>query len=78
MLMRLLAQLRVNLNVPSFPIHAIRFVYADQQFTFRQPNLFRVIRREEFDEALVQRACERGVELRQGEALLEIEQDGAG
>ncbi len=74
----LLAQLRVNLDVPSFPIHALKFIYADMEFTFRRRNVFRVVRREEFDAALVQCARERGIELREGEALIDLQRDAMG
>jgi hypothetical protein len=60
----LLAQLGVNVNVPSFPIHAVRILYEDIAFTIRWPNMFRVVRREEFDMALANCAQECGVELR--------------
>ena len=74
----LLKRLRVQLDVPSFPIHAITFVYDDLAFTFRMKNIFRVVRREEFDAALAGCARERGVELREGEAVVDIARDGAG
>lgn len=74
----LLAQLHVKIDVPSLPIHAARFVYEDLQFTFRMRNLFRVVRREEFDAALAQCARERGVELREGEALVDLRRDEHG
>jgi flavin-dependent dehydrogenase len=74
----LLRQLRVQFDVPSFPIHAIKFVYADLQFTFRQRDVFRVVRREEFDAALAQCARTRGVEIREGEALVDLRRDDRG
>ncbi len=74
----LLAQLRADLDVPSFPIQAIKFIYADLEFTFRMQNVFRVVRREEFDAALARCARERGVELREGEALIDLQRDDAG
>lgn len=74
----LLHRLRAQIDVPSFPIHAIKFVYADLQFTFRRQNIFRVVRREEFDAALVRVARERGIEIREGEPLVELERDAAG
>ncbi|HEX7593925.1 MAG TPA: FAD-dependent monooxygenase, partial [Anaerolineae bacterium] len=74
----LLAQLRVKIDSPSFPIHAIKFIYADLEFTFRMQNVFRIVRREEFDAALAQCARERGVELREGEALVDLQRDDAG
>jgi geranylgeranyl reductase family protein len=74
----LLAQLRVTLDVPAFPIHAIKFIFEDLEFTARIRDVFRVVRREEFDAALAQRARERGVELREGDALLDLERDEDG
>jgi len=71
----LLKQLRANPGVDSFPIHAIKFAYADLSFTFRQHNIFRVVRREEFDAALMRIARERGVEVREGEALIDLERE---
>ena len=74
----LLKRLRVQLDVPSFPIHAIKFVYDDLAFAFRMKNIFRVVRREEFDTALARVARERGVALREGEAAVDIVRDDAG
>jgi flavin-dependent dehydrogenase len=74
----LLAQLRVDVDVPAFPIHALKFIYEDVEFTFRMQNIFRVVRREEFDAALAQRARERGIELHEGEALIDLQRDDAG
>lgn len=74
----LLAQLRVNVAVPSFPIHAIQFAYAHLHFTFRRQNIFRVVRREEFDHALVRVARERGIELHEGEPLIDLQCDADG
>ena len=74
----LLAQLCVNLDVPSFPIHAIKFAYEDLNFTFRMQNIFRTVRREEFDAALVRWVRERGVEVREGESLIAFERDADG
>ncbi|MBI5303296.1 MAG: FAD-dependent monooxygenase [Chloroflexi bacterium] len=74
----LLAQLRVTVDVPSFPIHAIRFVYDDLRFTFHQRDIFRVVRREEFDMALTRIARTRGIELREDEALRDLRRDERG
>ncbi|MBI5029412.1 MAG: FAD-dependent monooxygenase [Chloroflexi bacterium] len=71
----LLKQLRVDPGVASFPIHAIRFVYADLAFTFRMQNVFRVVRREEFDAALACSARERGIEIHEGEPLIDLERN---
>jgi flavin-dependent dehydrogenase len=74
----LLKRLRVQLDISSFPIHALKFVYADLAFTFRMKNIFRVVRREEFDAALARCVRERGVELREGEAVVDLARDDAG
>ncbi len=74
----LLAQLHVKSDAPSFPIHAIQFVYADLSFTFHWRNIFRVVRREEFDAALARCARARGVELREDETLLDLQSDEHG
>lgn len=58
---RLLSFLDVAPDVPSVPIHAIRFVYPGGTSLRRAPNLFRVVRREEFDHALLREAARRGV-----------------
>ena len=71
----LLQQLRVDPGVASFPIHALKFLYDDLQFTFRMRNVFRVVRREEFDTALVRVARERGIEIHEGEALVDLERN---
>jgi flavin-dependent dehydrogenase len=74
----LLRQLRVALDVSSFPIHAIKFIYADLHLTFRMQNIFRVVRREEFDAALMRVARERGIAIHEGEPLIDLQRDGDG
>lgn len=74
----LLKRLHVQLGVPSFPIHAIRFVYDNLAFTFRMKNIFRVVSREEFDAALARKVHERGIALREGEAVTDLIRDEAG
>ena len=74
----LLAQLRVKPTVASFPIHALEFIYEDIDFTFRMKDVFRVVRREEFDKELAGYARERGVQVREGEPLVDIRRDETG
>jgi flavin-dependent dehydrogenase len=74
----LLRRLQVQIDVPSFPIHAIKFVYADLHFTFHMRNIFRTVRREEFDTALVRAARERGIDVREGETLIDLVRDDDG
>lgn len=72
----LLNALKVHPQVPSFPIHAIKFVYSDASFTVRWRNIFRVVRREEFDATLACFARERGADLHEGEAFVDYAQEG--
>ncbi len=74
----LLAKLGVRIEVPSVAIHGARFVYKCTGFTFRWRNLFRVVRREEFDAALVRCAVERGASLKDGEALQDFRNEDSG
>ncbi len=72
-----LAGLDVHINVPSVPIHAARFQYAGRAFTIRSPNLFRVVRRDEFDAALANVARERGLRVRDGVRVLDVRRHNA-
>lgn len=74
----LLRRLHVAVDVPSLPIHKVTCIYKERTFTIRGKNLFRVVRREEFDAALARSARERGVELCEGESLLDFQPDGDG
>jgi flavin-dependent dehydrogenase len=82
-----LASLDVRIDVPSVPIHAARFQYAGRAFTIRSPNLFRVVRRDEFDAALAGVAHQRGLrvcdgvrvtDVRQCDSLIEVETNRGG
>jgi flavin-dependent dehydrogenase len=64
--------LRVRANVPSVPIHSAEFRYRGRRFHWRQLNCFRVVRRHEFDTALVDVARQRGMTLHEQEACLDI------
>jgi geranylgeranyl reductase family protein len=69
---RLLRLLDVSLDVPSVPIHAIRFEYPGGASRRETPHMFRVVRREEFDHALLREAERRGVLVLQGEAVQDV------
>jgi flavin-dependent dehydrogenase len=64
-----LKRLRLRLDVPSMPIHNVEFVFHGQRFFWRQKDYFRVVRRYEFDAALVGAARERGMNLVEEEAF---------
>ena len=50
---RYLAYLGVRIDVPSVPIHTLRFEFDGGSFVRPHPNAFRVVRREDFDYALL-------------------------
>lgn len=67
-----LATLDVQIDVPHMPIHTARFQYAGRSFTIESPNLFRVVRRDEFDAALADVARRRGLRIREGVRVTDI------
>lgn len=73
-----LGRLRVKVDVPSIPIHNAEFHYRGKCFYWRQKNLFRVVRRHEFDAALVNVACQRGMTLHEQEAFRDFTQADGG
>jgi flavin-dependent dehydrogenase len=75
---RLLGFLGVRADVPSVPIHTVRFDYAGGHAVRHSPHMFRVVRREEFDHALLRAAAERGVAIRQGVRVTQVVRAGAG
>lgn len=75
---RLLEHLGVADDVPSVSIDTVRLVFEDDDRRFRRPRSFRVVRREEFDCALVEAAAARGVGVRQGEPVLRLEREEGG
>lgn len=74
----LLHSLGVQIETPSFPVHAIRFVFEELNFTLRWPKAFRVVRREEFDTALARKAQSLGIELHEGEGVSDFVKDESG
>lgn len=68
----LLRDLDVTIEVPSYPVHHMRLVYAELEATFHWRNLFRVVQRDEFDTALLNAARARGTAVREGVAVREI------
>ncbi|MFQ5612233.1 MAG: FAD-dependent monooxygenase [Anaerolineae bacterium] len=64
-----LAKLRLRINVPSVPIHKVELRFGHRKYTWHRPNIFRVVRRHEFDHALARAAVDRGAKLRENEAF---------
>jgi geranylgeranyl reductase family protein len=75
---QLLESLGVRVDVPSVRIHAVRFEHAGGRTEHRGRDLFRVVRREEFDHALLRVAELRGVSVRQGVSVLGMERTPRG
>jgi geranylgeranyl reductase family protein len=69
---RLLGHLGVEVDVPSVPIHAIRFQYEGGSAVHRGANLFRVVQRAEFDHVLLSAAKLRGATVREGERVVRL------
>ena len=77
----LLDRLGVRPDVPSLPIHQVRHVLPDQSITLPwrdDPPYFRIVDRAEFDQALLQAARRAGVEVREGEAVIDLLPAAAG
>ncbi len=64
-----LRKLRLRLDVPSMPIHNVAFLFHRRRFFWRQKNYFRVVRRYQFDAALVDAARRQGMTLHEEEPL---------
>lgn len=74
----LLRILGVKIETPSFPVHALRFVFEELTFTLPWRNAFRVVRREEFDTQLARAAQISGAELREEETVRDVVADESG
>jgi geranylgeranyl reductase family protein len=67
-----LEQLGVDFDVPCAPVHVTRMILPTGCLRFEQPNHFRVVSREQFDNHLFQAAHNRGVVTRDGEAVQDV------
>ncbi|MFQ5650210.1 MAG: NAD(P)/FAD-dependent oxidoreductase [bacterium] len=64
--------LEIKPNAATYPIHKVRFFLTDKPIDFAKENLMRIVRRDEFDAALVQHAKQAGIEIHENEPLQEI------
>lgn len=69
----ILADLGLQIETKYFDVREARIVYHDKRFSVFANPAFRIIRRDEFDHWLVRKAEERGVRVRQGEAVTGVE-----
>jgi flavin-dependent dehydrogenase len=67
-----LARLGVDLDVPSLFVSDVEFRFGKKKYHFRQPNCFQVVQRIDFDHALAKAAVNRGLELNEGEILINV------
>lgn len=68
-----LQQLHVQIDVPAFDVHQIRFLLNGRSFIIRCRNAMRIIQREEFDAALAQAVTARGLHMHTNERLLDMQ-----
>lgn len=74
----LLDMLEIRIDVPSVWIDELRFLHPAGETTYRRPNAFRVVRRRDFDAALLGVARSLGVTVHEGEAVRALARDGDG
>jgi flavin-dependent dehydrogenase len=72
----ILKQLKINIDIPSVPIHNIECLYKKEIFKQKKHNFFRIIRRMEFDHALAKIAIDRGLKLYENEQFLDFSRHG--
>lgn len=70
---RFIFELGLDLDIPFETVRKMVFRYRGQEFQVEQPNALFVVRREQFDEALVRSVQARGIEVREGVALEKLE-----
>lgn len=68
-----LHELDLDLDVPNVPVNSARVEIPRRRVEYAGPELCRVIRRSEFDYSLVRACRDRGVEVRDGERVVQIE-----
>lgn len=67
-----IAQLGLAFEPRNFEVREVRMVYQDKIYSFWGNPVFRVVRRAEFDHWLVKKVEERGVIVRQGETVKQV------
>jgi flavin-dependent dehydrogenase len=67
-----LKHLEVELDISSFFVSDVEFKFGKEIHHFHQPDCFRIVQRIDFDYALVKAAINRGLELKEGERLIDI------
>ncbi|MCB0191478.1 MAG: FAD-dependent monooxygenase [Anaerolineae bacterium] len=68
-----LGRLRIKIDVPAIPVHTVEVRFGSDTYYLRQRNIFRVVRRHEFDHALALSAIKRGLRLSENEHFCDFE-----
>ena len=68
-----LNELEIDLAIPSLFLFEVEFRYRDKKWSFNSPNRFRMVRRMDFDMALVEEAKKRGLVFHENEAFVAVE-----
>jgi flavin-dependent dehydrogenase len=68
----LLANLKVDLDIPSLSVSDLELRFGKEIDRLHQHNYFRMVQRLDFDHALARAAVKRGLELREGEVLIDM------
>ena len=76
--LRCLDELGVPLSVPNVAVHRATVEVPGSSVSYEGQELCRVVRRDEFDQSLVVACRQRGVEVREGEKVIDVrrERDG--
>jgi flavin-dependent dehydrogenase len=67
--------LEVELDIPSVFVSDVEFRFGKETYHHHQPNCFRVVQRADFDHCLAKAAVNRGLELHEGEMLIDVTRD---
>jgi len=68
----ILKKMNIKINVPSVWIHNVECLFGKNVYNHKEKNFFRIVRRLEFDHALVKNAIDRGLEVHEGEKFLDF------
>ncbi len=72
---RILSDLDIELKIPFVSVDSIDIRFEKDVYSYKEEGFFRIVRRVEFDDFLVQKAKERGLHLNENETCIDIEYD---
>ena len=68
----LLESLEIDSTAAGFPVHTVTILLDSKAIHFHKKNLFRIVRREEFDADLVEHVKNAGIEIRENHRVIDI------